>query len=89
MRKPMERVTVTLPSELVDQLDLVSKIIPCSRSALVSLMLSESIGIIEKVCFDIREVNPDHIILKRARGQSISKIEERYKEILSEFEMYQ
>jgi metal-responsive CopG/Arc/MetJ family transcriptional regulator len=85
----MDRITCTLPPELVDQLDAVSRIIPCSRSSLISLLLSENIDVIEKLCFEMREVDSNDVVLKRARGQSITKIEERYREILDGFEMYQ
>jgi metal-responsive CopG/Arc/MetJ family transcriptional regulator len=85
----MDRITCTLPPELVDKLDAVSRIIPCSRSSLISLMLSENISLIEKLCFEIRDVNSNDVIVRRASGQSVAKIEERYREILDGFEMYQ
>jgi hypothetical protein len=53
------------------------------------LMLSENISLIEKLCFEIRDVNSRDVIVRRASGQSVAKIEERYREILDGFEMYQ
>jgi len=85
----MERITITLPPDLVEQLDAVSRVIPCSRSSLVSLMLSENIKILENLCFEMRDINPEDVVFKRARGQSVTKIAERYREILDGFEMYQ
>jgi metal-responsive CopG/Arc/MetJ family transcriptional regulator len=85
----MDRISCTLPPDLVSQLDTLAGVIGCSRSSLISLMLSENISVIEKLCFNIRDVNSQDVIVKRASGQSLAKIEERYREILDGFEMYQ
>jgi metal-responsive CopG/Arc/MetJ family transcriptional regulator len=85
----MDRISCTLPPDLVSQLDMLASLIGCSRSALMSLMLSENIGVIEKLCFNIRDVKSQDVVVKRAAGQSLAKIEERYREILDGFEMYQ
>lgn len=85
----MQRVTTTLPDDLVDKLDTVSSLIGCSRSALVSLVLSEQLDLLMRIASGLRETPSEEVTLLRAKGESLTRIEQRYREILDGFEMYQ
>jgi metal-responsive CopG/Arc/MetJ family transcriptional regulator len=84
----MERITCTLPPELVSQIDSICDVIPCSRSALVSLILSENIEVISALATSNSIPRTEDLTYKRARGESINKIADRYREVLDGFEMY-
>lgn len=84
----MQRVTVTLPDDLVVDLDIVSSQIGCSRSALVSLVLSEQLELLSSLASRIQSTSSEHLVVKRAKGESLELIEERYRELLDGFEMY-
>lgn len=73
MSKPtFKRVSMTLPEDLVNQLDRVSGIQQISRSSLVALMLSESVEVLNSILQF--EVNPTDEGLKRFRGDSVEFI---------------
>lgn len=84
----MQRITATLPDNLVDELESLTKVIGCSRSSLMSLMLSEQMPLLSSLASKINETPSTLITYKRAKGESLKLIEERYREILDGFEMY-
>lgn len=80
----MPRITFTLPDDEYPDLLLISSSLKCSVSALVRLMVSERL---DNLDFEqLRAVSSDHVILKRARGESLDTLAEQYRELLDGFE---
>lgn len=82
----MRRITLTLPDDVVDDVDILASHIGCSRSALVSLALKYHLSSIEALTDDIRNSDSRHIDYLRAKGESLTAISDRYREFLDGFE---
>lgn len=80
MTKPkMKRVSLSLPENLVNQLDRVSGVQGISRSAMISALLAESFTILDSMLK--AEVDPSTEGLRRFRGDSVEFVNEKVAEI--------
>lgn len=80
MTKPkMKRVSLSLPENLVNQLDRVSGVQGISRSAMISALLAESFTILDSMLK--AEVDPSKEGLRRFRGDSVEFVNEKVAEI--------
>lgn len=80
MTKPkMKRVSLSLPENLVNQLDRVSGVQGISRSAMISALLAESFTILDSMLK--AEVDPSQEGLRRFRGDSVEFVNEKVAEI--------
>lgn len=84
----MQRVTLTLPDELIEELEVLCLRLQCSRSALVSLALTEQVSLLSSFCDDISDLDEGKPVFRRAKGESLALIQKRYRELLDEFERY-
>ena len=55
---------------------------------LTSLVLSEQLDVIMELATSIRETTSEEVTMLRAKGESLGRIEQRYREILDGFEMH-
>lgn len=74
------KVTFSVPSEMVEDLDYLSKRIKVSRSALLSQIAAEPIATLRVLVSEVPE-NPTEEDLIRAKGRSISLVESRIENI--------
>lgn len=80
MTKPkMKRVSLSLPENLVNQLDRVSGVQGISRSAMISALLAESFTILDSMLK--AEVDSSKEGLRRFRGDSVEFVNEKVAEI--------
>lgn len=81
----MRRITLTLPDDLVSEIDILATHLYCSRSAFISLSLEHHLGSLSDLADMVSRVPRDYVSLSRARGESIDDISQRYREFLNEF----
>lgn len=72
----MSKISVSLPSEIVDDLDYLSSRIGVSRSALIGQLMSESVPEVRRL-LELVPPNPTPAELLRMRGQSEDAIRQR------------
>jgi hypothetical protein len=89
MARKTDRVSMTLDKTTLEQIDALAAHLSCTRSALVNLLLAEQIP-----NFKFSDTSPDSISRElttpqRLSGDSVSSIEDRFRELLDGFEMYQ
>jgi hypothetical protein len=84
----MARLTFTIPDELVLELDTLSSVMGCTVSALVNLIVTERLEHFQDHLLFQQESLPEPPILKRARGDSLEDLEQRYKDFLHEFDRH-
>ena len=82
----MPRITFTLPDDEYPDLLVMSNSLNCSVSALVRLIVSERLDYLD--VDQLSGVTSDHVILKRARGESLDTLAEQYRELLDGFESH-
>ena len=70
------KITFSLPEKLVEDLDYISKRIKVTRSALLSQLVEEPVGTLRELVASVPE-NPTEEDIIRAKGRSLSVIEER------------
>lgn len=80
----VRKVTVSLPPDVVDQLDFVSSRLRCSRSALLSEVLGHSMPALVQLASCIPEVGQDvtEVDARRLRGVSAAVIGEQVRKLL-------
>lgn len=76
MERNLRKISVTLPPELVDDLDYVSRRLGVSRSALIAQVLPDGLGFMRGLLVDIPE-NPTPEDIVRFRGSSADEIRQR------------
>lgn len=69
MRRNLSKISITVPPELVADLDYVSGRLGVSRSALISEILPESLGIMRSMLEQV-PLNPTPEDVLRFRGES-------------------
>lgn len=69
MRRNLSKISITVPPELVADLDYVSARLGVSRSALISEILPESLGIMRSMLEQV-PLNPTPEDVLRFRGES-------------------
>lgn len=69
MRRNLSKISITVPPELVADLDYVSRRLGVSRSALISEILPESLGIMRSMLEQV-PLNPTPEDVLRFRGES-------------------
>lgn len=74
------KITLSLPADMVENLDYVSKRINVSRSALLSQITEEPIKTLRALVSSVPE-NPTEEDIIRAKGRSISIIGDRIDQI--------
>lgn len=84
----VRRLTVSLPKEVVSNLDYISTTIGMSRSAFLSALLSESlpplVPLVQVVASGVKDGD-----LKRYRGSATSSIDETVSRLVSGIEVLQ
>lgn len=76
MKRNLKKISVTLPPELVADLDYVSGRLGVSRSALIAHTLPEALGFMRGLLVDVPEnPTPDDVI--QFRGSSADLIRDR------------
>ena len=76
MDRNLRKISVTLPPQLVDDLDYISRRLGVSRSALIGQILPEGIGLMRSLLVDVPE-NPTPEDVVRFRGASADEIRQR------------
>lgn len=76
MERNLRKISVTLPPDLVDDLDYVSRRLGVSRSALIAQVLPDGLGFMRGLLVDIPE-NPTPEDIVRFRGASADEIRQR------------
>lgn len=84
----MARLTFTIHDDLVLELDTLSNIMGCTVSALVNLIVTERLEHFQDHLLFREETLREPPILKRARGDSLEDLEQRYKDFLREFDRH-
>lgn len=81
----VRKITVSLPPNVVDQLDFVSSRLRCSRSALLSEVLGHSMPSLVQIASCIPEVGQDvtEVDARRLRGVSAEVIGEQVRKLLA------
>lgn len=74
------KISLSLESQLVDDLDYVSRRLSISRSALVSQLLSEAIPPTRKIMEKVPE-SPTALDVVRLRGESAGIVAERMEQL--------
>lgn len=84
MSKGFRKITVSLPPEVVDQLDFVASRLRCSRSALLSEVLGFSIPSLVPIASCIPEAGQDvtESDARRLRGVSAQVIGDQVRKLL-------
>lgn len=80
MSSPVRKVSLSLPSPLVDDLVYLASRFGCSRSALVGELLAEPVAVF-KALFESVPVNPTPEDVLRFRGQSAELIRDRIEQL--------
>ena len=84
-KKPTSRITVSLPQGIVDDLDYVSSKLRCSRSALLSIALSESMPGLRQICSCLPDPGSDvdEVDARRFRGESARVLGDMFGKLLA------
>jgi hypothetical protein len=80
---------MTLDKSTIEQLDALAVHLSCTRSALVNLLLAEQIPNFRFTDASPGSIGHEITTPQRLSGDSASSIEERFRELLDGFEMYQ
>lgn len=79
------QITITIPKELLSDLDYISSRLGVTRSALLSQVMTDPMSDLRKIVQDVPEnltqVSESDIL--RARGKSLSIVEERFNNLQS------
>lgn len=75
----IKRCTLSLPTDLVAQLDKLSALTRVSRSALVTQLLAEPVGVLDKLISVDSVAQPDS--LRRLRGESMAYVSDKVSEL--------
>ncbi|GHS84517.1 hypothetical protein PAGU2196_53510 [Pseudomonas sp. PAGU 2196] len=76
MRRKHPKISLTLPAEIVDDLDYVAARLSITRSALVSSMLPEGLHVLRELA-ELLPINPTPKDVVRLRGESEAVVRER------------
>lgn len=76
----MSKISVSLPAQLVEDLDYLASRTGVSRSALIGELLSEAAGEVRKI-LELVPPNPSPAEMLRMRGQSEEAIRSRLESI--------
>lgn len=75
----IKRCTMSLPADLVSQLDKLSTLAGISRSALVAELLAEPVGVLDRMISVDNLPEPDG--LRRLRGDSMAYVQDKVSEL--------
>lgn len=76
MKRNLKKISVTLPPDVVDDLDYVSGRLGVSRSALIGQILPDGLGVMRGLLVDVPE-NPTPEDIIQFRGSSVDQIRSR------------
>jgi hypothetical protein len=80
MERHQKKISITISPELVSDLDLISRRLGVSRSALISEILSEPVRAVAELFGSIPE-NPTPVDVLRFRGDSQGLVRERVEQL--------
>lgn len=80
MNRNLKKISVTLPPEIVADLDYVSKRLGVSRSALIAQTLPDGLSFMRGLLVDVPE-NPTPEDVIQFRGSSADQIRERIEQL--------
>lgn len=78
------RCTFTLPAELYRDISSVSMAMGVSRSGLLVNVIGDSIHDMAIDLYDLYSSQPGPNVIRRLRGKSVAKVEEAYREFITE-----
>lgn len=80
MRRNLSKISITIPPELLADLDYVSGRLGVSRSALVAEVLPDALGVMRKLLEQV-PLNPTPDDVLRFRGESAEIIKQKIESI--------
>lgn len=80
MRRNLSKISITIPPELLVDLDYVSGRLGVSRSALIAEVLPDALGVMRKLLEQV-PLNPTPEDVRRFRGESAEIVKQKIESI--------